>query len=145
MVFLAVFAFGSFVVFNAGAFLVYPQKFGFRPTEFSSALAVKAISISAGLLLASPLTRRIGTLRMIFVATTGFALSTFAGCAFGFAGLATLPVAMGALFVSSIFPGIILPSAQVQALAYHGSKAGLASSLGGTMQMVAAGMLVAAT
>jgi MFS transporter, DHA1 family, multidrug resistance protein len=39
---------------------------------------------------------------------------------------------------------VILPTAQVQALEDHGANAGLASSLGGTMQMVAAGVLVAA-
>jgi DHA1 family bicyclomycin/chloramphenicol resistance-like MFS transporter len=51
---------------------------------------------------------------------------------------------MAALFVGNIFLGVILPSAQVQALEDHGSNAGLAASLGGTMQMVAAGVLVGA-
>jgi len=59
------------------------------------------------------------------------------------AGFASLPVTMGTLFVGNIFLGVILPTAQVQALEEHGDIAGLASSLGGTMQMVAAGALVA--
>jgi DHA1 family bicyclomycin/chloramphenicol resistance-like MFS transporter len=144
MTFLAGFAFASFFVFIASASFVYTQEFGLGPTEFSLAFAVNAIGFFAASQFASPLAMRVGTLRMIKLATTGFALSTFAGFGLGLAGLATLPVTMAALFVGNIFLGVILPTAQVQALEDHGSNAGLASSLGGTMQMVAAGVLVGA-
>jgi DHA1 family bicyclomycin/chloramphenicol resistance-like MFS transporter len=79
---------------------------------------------------------------MIAGASLGFALATFAGFGFAMAGLASLPVTMTTLFVGNIFLGVILPTAQVQALEEHGDIAGLASSLGGTLQMVAAGVLV---
>jgi DHA1 family bicyclomycin/chloramphenicol resistance-like MFS transporter len=144
MTFLAGFAFASFFVFIASASFVYTEEFGLGPTEFSLAFAVNAIGFFAASQFASPLAMRVGTLRMIKLATTGFALSTFAGFGLGLAGLATLPVTMAALFVGNIFLGVILPTAQVQALEDHGSNAGLASSLGGTMQMVAAGVLVGA-
>jgi DHA1 family bicyclomycin/chloramphenicol resistance-like MFS transporter len=144
MTFLAGFAFASFFVFIASASFVYTQEFGLGPTEFSFAFAINAVGFFAASQFASPLAMRMGTLRMIRLATTGFALATFAGFALGLAGLATLPVTMAALFVGNIFLGVILPTAQVQALEDHGSNAGLASSLGGTMQMVAAGVLVGA-
>jgi MFS transporter, DHA1 family, multidrug resistance protein len=144
MTFLAGFAFASFFVFIASASFVYTQEFGLGPTEFSFAFAINAVGFFAASQFASTLAMRMGTLRMIRLATTGFALSTFAGFALGLAGLATLPVTMAALFVGNIFLGVILPTAQVQALEDHGSNAGLASSLGGTMQMVAAGVLVGA-
>jgi DHA1 family bicyclomycin/chloramphenicol resistance-like MFS transporter len=144
MTFLAGFAFASFFVFIASASFVYTQEFGLGPTEFSFAFAINAIGFFAASQFASTLAMRMGTLRMIRLATTGFALSTFAGFALGLAGLASLPVTMAALFVGNIFLGVILPTAQVQALEDHGSNAGLASSLGGTMQMVAAGVLVGA-
>ena len=144
MTFLAGFAFASFFVFIASASFVYTQEFGLGPTEFSFAFAINAVGFFVASQFASPLAQRIGTLRMIRLATTGFALATFAGFALGLAGLATLPVTMVALFIGNIFLGVILPTAQVQALEDHGSNAGLAASLGGTMQMVAAGVLVGA-
>lgn len=144
MTFLAGFAFASFFVFISTASFVYTRQFGLSPTQFSFTFAVNAIGFFAASQFSSPLARRLGTLRMISLATLGFALSTFAGFGLGLAGLASLPVTMAALFIGNIFLGVILPTAQVQALEDHGSNAGLASSLGGTMQMVAAGVLVAA-
>jgi MFS transporter, DHA1 family, multidrug resistance protein len=144
MTFLAGFAFASFFVFIASASFVYTQEFGLSPTEFSVAFAVNAIGFFAASQFAAPLSRRLGTLRMIAGASLGFALATFAGFGLALAGLASLPVTMATLFVGNIFLGVILPTAQVQALEEHGDNAGLASSLGGTMQMVAAGVLVAA-
>ncbi|MGL4320151.1 MAG: multidrug effflux MFS transporter [Paracoccaceae bacterium] len=143
MTFLAGFSFASFFVFIASASFVYTQQFGLTPTQFSFAFAVNAIGFFAASQFAAPLATRMGTLRMIYLATAGFALATFAGFALGLMGLASLPVTMAALFIGNVFLGVILPTAQVQALEDHGSNAGLASSLGGTMQMVAAGVLVA--
>jgi MFS transporter, DHA1 family, multidrug resistance protein len=144
MTFLAGFAFASFFVFIAAASFVYTGQFGLSPTQFSLAFAVNAIGFFAASQFASPLAQRMGTLRMIYLATAGFAAATFVGFGLGLAGLASLPVTMAALFIGNIFLGVILPTAQVQALEDHGANAGLASSLGGTMQMVAAGVLVGA-
>jgi MFS transporter, DHA1 family, multidrug resistance protein len=144
MTFLAGFAFASFFVFIAAAPFVYREAFGLSPTQFSFAFAINAIGFFAASQFASPLSQRLGTMRMIVGATLGFALATFAGFGLALAGMASLPVAMATLFVGNIFLGVILPTAQVQALEEHGDNAGLASSLGGTMQMVAAGVLVAA-
>jgi DHA1 family bicyclomycin/chloramphenicol resistance-like MFS transporter len=144
MTFLAGFAFASFFVFIASASFVYTQAFGLSPTEFSFAFAVNAIGFFAASQFASPLSQRMGTLRMIALATLGFAAATFVGFGLALAGLASLPVTMSTLFVGNVFLGVILPTAQVQALEEHGDNAGLASSLGGTLQMVAAGVLVAA-
>jgi DHA1 family bicyclomycin/chloramphenicol resistance-like MFS transporter len=144
MTFLAGFAFASFFVFIASASFVYTQEFGLTPTQFSVAFAINAIGFFAASQFASTLSLRIGTLRMIGLATLGFAAATFTGFGLGLAGLASLPVTVATLFIGNMFLGVILPTAQVQALEAHGEIAGLASSLGGTMQMVAAGLLVAA-
>jgi DHA1 family bicyclomycin/chloramphenicol resistance-like MFS transporter len=144
MTFLAGFAFASFFVFIASASFVYTGQFGLSPTGFAFAFAINAIGFFAASQFAATLAARVGTLRVIRVATWGFAAATFAGFALGLAGLASLGVTMTTLFVGNMFLGLILPTAQVQALEEHGPIAGLASSLGGTMQMVAAGVLVAA-
>ncbi len=144
MTFLAGFAFASFFVFIASASFVYTGQFGLSPTQFSLAFALNAVGFFAASQFSGPLAQRLGTLRMISLATTGFAAATVVGYGLGLAGMANLPVTIAALFVGNMFLGLILPTAQVQALEDHGSNAGLASSLGGTMQMVAAGVLVAA-
>ena len=82
---------------------------------------------------------------MIVRATTGFALATFGLFALALLGFANLYVTIAGLFLANMFLGVVLPTAQVLALEEQGEHAGLAASLGGTMQMVAAGVLVAAT
>ena len=144
MTFLAGFAFASFFVFIASASFVYTGQFGLSPTQFSLAFAVNAIGFFAASQFAAPLGAKLGPQRMIVLATTGFACCTIAVFLIGLAGYATLPVTIVGLFTGNIFLGLVLPTSQVLALEEQGEHAGLAASLGGTMQMVAAGVLVAA-
>ena len=144
MTFLAGFAFASFFVFIASASFVYTGQFGLTPTQFSFAFAINAFGFFGASQFAAPLGQRLGQIRMIGLATTGFALATCALFAVGLAGYASLYVTVIGLFLGNMFLGVVLPVAQVLALEEQGEHAGLASSLGGTMQMVAAGVLVAA-
>ena len=144
MTFLAGFAFASFFVFIASASFVYTGQFGLSPTQFSLAFAVNAVGFFGASQFAAPLGARVGPQRMIVLATTGFAFCTIALFVVGLAGYATLPVTMAGLFIGNMFLGVVLPTSQVLALEDQGEHAGLAASLGGTMQMVAAGVLVAA-
>ena len=144
MTFLAGFAFASFFVFIASASFVYTGQFGLTPTQFSFAFAINAFGFFGASQFAAPLGQRLGQIRMIGLATTGFALVTCALFAVGLAGYASLYVTVIGLFLGNMFLGVVLPVAQVLALEEQGEHAGLASSLGGTMQMVAAGVLVAA-
>ncbi|MBN8632499.1 MAG: multidrug effflux MFS transporter [Rhodobacterales bacterium] len=142
MTFLAGFAFASFFVFISAASFVYIGSFGLTATQFSLAFAVNAIGFFVASQFSATISARVGTLRMIRRATIGFALATFVGFALALAGLASLPVTMTTLFIGNMFLGVLMPSAQVQALEEHGAIAGLAASLGGTLQMLAAGVLV---
>jgi DHA1 family bicyclomycin/chloramphenicol resistance-like MFS transporter len=144
MTFLAGFAFASFFVFIASASFVYIGQFGLTATQFSLAFAVNAIGFFVASQFSATIAVRVGTLRMIRRATIGFSLATFAGFGLALAGLASLPVTMTTLFIGNMFLGVLMPSAQVQALEEHGAIAGLAASLGGTLQMLAAGALVVA-
>lgn len=144
MTFLAGFAFASFFVFIASASFVYTGQFGLSPTQFSFAFAINALGFFGASQFAAPLGQRVGAHRMIVLASTGFALATFVLFAVGLAGFASLPVTMAGLFVANMFLGLVLPVSQVLALEDQGEHAGLASSLGGTMQMVSAGLVVAA-
>ncbi len=143
MTFLAGFAFASFFVFIAAASFVYTGQFGLSPMQFSFAFAINALGFFAASQFAAPLGQRLGAHRMIVLATTGFACATTLLFGLALAGFASLFVTMAGLFVANMFLGVVLPTSQVLALEDQGEHAGLASSLGGTMQMVAAGLLVA--
>ena len=59
-------------------------------------------------------------------------------------GIAPLWLLIALLMVGNAGLGIVIPSVMVMALDRHGDIAGLASSLGGTLQMIIAGLSIAA-
>ena len=79
------------------------------------------------------------------VASAGFAVSTLILFALALTGFVTLGVCIAGLFVANAFLGLVIPTTMVMALDDHGDIAGLASSLGGTLQMLAGGAMIAAT
>lgn len=144
LTFLGGFGMASFFVFIASASFVYTQDFGLSPTGFSLAFAVNAIGFFAASQAAGTLGLRYGAKRVLTVASAGFALSTLVLLGLALLGLVTLPVCIGGLFVANAFLGLVIPTTMVMALDDHGDIAGLASSLGGTLQMLAGGAMIAA-
>ena len=59
-------------------------------------------------------------------------------------GMVTLWVCIAGLGLGNACLGLIVPATMVMALDDQGDKAGLASSLGGTLQMLAGGAMVVA-
>lgn len=145
LTFLGGFGMASFFVFIASASFVYTQGFGLSPTGFSLAFAVNAIGFFASSQMASSLGLRFGARRVIAVATAGFAICTVTLFAVGLAGGATLLVCIAGLFAANACLGLVIPTTMVLALDDHGDIAGLASSLGGTLQMLAGGLMIAAS
>jgi DHA1 family bicyclomycin/chloramphenicol resistance-like MFS transporter len=139
------FGMASFFVFLASAAFVYTGRFGLSPTGFSLAFAVNAIGFFASSQLAAGLGLRFGAPRVVALATTGFAFSTVVLLGVAVAGGATLWVVMAGLFVANAFLGLVIPTTMVMALDSHGDVAGMASSLGGTLQMLAGGAMIALT
>ena len=76
-------------------------------------------------------------------ATCGFAAFAVGLFGLGLLGLADLWVTMAGLFLANACLGLVIPTAMVMALDEHGPIAGLASSLGGTLQMLAGGVMIA--
>ncbi|HCZ00200.1 MAG: Bcr/CflA family drug resistance efflux transporter [Rhodobacterales bacterium RIFCSPHIGHO2_02_FULL_62_130] len=144
LTFLGAFGMASFFVFLASAAYVYTESFGLSPTGFSLAFAVNAISFIGASQAAGPLGLRFGAMRVMRVATLGFAVFTV--------GLAALAVTQGVglytciigLALGNACLGMVIPTTMVMALDDHGDIAGLASSLGGTLQMLTGGVIVAA-
>ncbi|MCG3266456.1 multidrug effflux MFS transporter [Yoonia sp. I 8.24] len=139
------FGFSSFMVFIASASFVYTDQFGLTPTGFSLAFAVNAVGFFAASQLAAPLGEKYGILPVMRRAVIGFAGCAIALLLVGLAGFANLYVVIVGLFCANACLGLILPTTMVVALDPHGEIAGLASSLGGTLQMVTGGLMVVVT
>lgn len=136
------FGFSSFMLYLAGAPFVYERQFGLTPTQFSLLFSVNAIGFFVASQFAPGAAMRFGAGPVIAYSTLGFAF-------FGLL-LFALTASLGAhlwlivllLFLANACMGLIIPSAMVGALDPHGDIAGLASSLGGTIQMVTGGIMV---
>ena len=145
LTFLGGFGMASFFVFIASAAFVYTQAFGLSPTGFSLAFAVNALGFFAASQMAAGLGQRFGAPKVVAWATAGFAFFTVALLIVALLGGATLPVTIGGLFLANACLGLVIPTTMVMALDDHGDIAGLASSLGGTLQMLVGGVLIALT
>ena len=58
------------------------------------------------------------------------------------AGVDSLAVLVALLFVAFACLGLVIPTTMVLALEDHGPIAGMASALGGTLQMVTGGIMI---
>ena len=142
--FIGAFGFGSFFIFLASASYVYQQGFGLSSTGFSLAFAVNAMAFIGASQLASKAALRFGVLPMLKWASVGFAASAGTTLVLALAGFGTLSVCIAGLALGNACLGLIIPSTMVLALDEQGEKAGLASSLGGTLQMLTGGVMVVA-
>ncbi|MBB5722125.1 DHA1 family bicyclomycin/chloramphenicol resistance-like MFS transporter [Loktanella ponticola] len=139
------FGFASFMVFIASASFVYSGQFGLSPTGFSVAFAINAIGFFAASQAAGPLGERLGVLPVMRGAVIGFAAFSMLLLVVCLAGFVSLPVVIIGLFFANACLGLIIPTTMVMALDPHGDIAGLASSLGGTLQMLTGGLMVVVT
>ena len=144
LTFVGAFGFGSFFIFLASASYVYQQGFGLSSTQFSIAFAVNAMAFIGASQGASRATVRFGNMPVLIWASAGFALASVALLGLALLGLVTLWVCMAGLALANGCLGLIVPATMVMALDDQGDKAGLASSLGGTLQMLAGGAMVVA-
>ncbi|MGR3466135.1 multidrug effflux MFS transporter [Limimaricola sp.] len=145
LTFVSGFGMASFFVFIASASFVYTEQYGLTPMQFSLAFAANAVGFFGASQFAASLGRRIGLMRMLRLALTGFAFFALTLLAITAAGHASLPVLMGLLLCGNACLGLVIPTSQVMALDPHGEIAGLASSMGGTLQMLTGGVMVAVT
>jgi DHA1 family bicyclomycin/chloramphenicol resistance-like MFS transporter len=143
LTFVGGFGMASFFVFIASASFVYTQQFGLSAFGFSLAFALNAIGFFAATQFAATLGERYGMARVVSLAVIGFAASAFVLLALVLAGLGSLFVIVTFLFLGNVCLGLVIPATMVMALDEHGDVAGLASSLGGTLQMVAGGVIIA--
>ncbi|MDK8875197.1 multidrug effflux MFS transporter [Paracoccus sp. SSJ] len=139
------FGMASFFVFLASASFVYTRQYGLSPTGFSLAFAVNAVGFFSASQFAGRLAERFGMERVISLAITGFAGLALVLSLVVLAGFDGLPVVIAGLFLANACLGLVMPTAMVMSLDPHPDIAGLASSLGGTIQMLTGGLMIAVT
>ena len=143
LTFIGGFGMASFFVFIASASFVYTSQYGLTPTGFSIAFAINAIGFFGATQMAAGLGERYGMAQVVAMATAGFLGFTALLLALALAGFDSLPVVVGLLLCANACLGLVIPPVMVMALDPHGDIAGLASSLGGTLQMLAGGAMIA--
>ncbi|WBU55871.1 multidrug effflux MFS transporter [Paracoccus sediminicola] len=137
------FGLSSFFVFLSTASFVYTGQYGLGPTGFSVAFAINAIGFFTASQFAGRLAERFGMERVISLAITAFASLQLLLTTLVLLGVDALPVVVAGLFVANACLGLVMPTTMVMALDPHPEIAGLASSLGGTMQMLTGGIMIA--
>ncbi|WP_422372717.1 multidrug effflux MFS transporter [Hoeflea sp.] len=141
LTFVGGFGMASFFVFLASASFVYTGHYGLTPTGFSLAFAANAAGFFSASQLAASLGDRFGPERVVSRAVTGFALFALLLLALVASGIDHFALLVGLLICANACLGLVIPTTMVMALDDHGDAAGLASSLGGMLQMLAGGVL----
>ncbi len=139
------FAMSSFFVFLATASFVYTRQYGLSPTGFSLAFAINAIGFFSASQMAGRLAQSFGMERVISLAITGFLAMTLLLSLVVLSGFNALPVVVAGLFMANAALGLVMPTTMVMSLDPHPDIAGLASSLGGTIQMLTGAAMIGVT
>jgi len=142
LTFMAGLGMSSFFVFLATSSFIYIDHFGLTPTQYSFAFSVNAVGFIGASQFASRLGARYGMGRVVTTAVACYAVGALAVFAVTLAGVDSLPVLIAMLFFTYAFLGLVIPTTMVLALDEHGPIAGMASALGGTLQMMTGALMI---
>lgn len=133
----------SFFTFLSMSSFVYIKTYGMTLAEYSVAFSINAVGFIGMSQLASWLGGRFGMGRVVIGAVAAYASFAVLLLALTLTGFTGLWVLMPLLFMSFAFLGLVIPSTMVLSLEDHGPIAGSASALGGTLQMLTGGAVIA--
>lgn len=143
LTFIAGLGMASFFAFLASSSFLYIDHFGLTPTQYSLAFSFNAIGFFAASQAAAGLGARHGITRVIKGAVAGYAAGAAVLVLVTLAGVDNLPALMAMLFTTFAFLGLVIPTSMILALEEHGAIAGIASALGGTLQMMLGALTIA--
>ena len=132
----------SFFAFLAASSFVYIERFGLTPTQYSFAFSANAAGFIGSSQFASQLGARFGMVRVVTAAISACAAFTLVLFAITASGTESFPALVVLLFLAFACLGLVIPATMVLALEEHGPIAGMASALGGTLQMVTGGVMI---
>src|SRR4029078_8531229 len=142
LTFIGGFGFAAFFAFLASASFVYIGHFGLSPTLFSVFFSINAVGFIGASQFAANLGERFGMARLVAVSVAGFAVAMLVLLGFTLAGVDSFPLLVALLLIGFAFMGFVIPSTMVLALDEQGERAGMASALGGTLQMILGGAVI---
>ncbi len=135
LTFIAGFGMASFFAFLSSASFLYIEHFGLTPTQFALAFALNAAGFFAASQTAASLGIRFGITRVVMAGVSGFLTAMMVLLALTLMGVDSLIAIVVLLLAGNTCMGVVVPTSMVLALEQHGPIAGLASALGGTLQM----------
>jgi DHA1 family bicyclomycin/chloramphenicol resistance-like MFS transporter len=136
LVFIGAFGIASFFAYLANSSFVLIDHYGLTPRQFSMAFSANAAAFIGVSQFTGRLGARFGLVPMVKFAVTGYAAVLTGLMVMNLLGNDTLEVMFALLFIGYGFLGLVVPTAAVLALEEHGSIAGTASALMGTLQFV---------
>jgi DHA1 family bicyclomycin/chloramphenicol resistance-like MFS transporter len=131
---IAGFAISSFFVYLSSSSFILIDHYGLSPSVYSVFFSINAVAFIGMSQLTGMLSERFGLRRVVRVAVTGYATTMVVLAAVMAAGVDRLEVLAALLFIGYGFVGLVIPSTSVLAMEEHGSIAGTASALMGTLQ-----------
>ena len=143
LVFIGAFGISGFFAYLANSSFVLIEHYGLSPRMYSIAFSINAVSFIGVSQFTGRLTARFGLVPVVRFAVGGYAATMLAGLAVHLAGFDHLLVMAALLFVGYGFLGLVVPTTAVLALDAHGSIAGTASALMGTLQFATGAVVIA--
>jgi MFS transporter, DHA1 family, multidrug resistance protein len=144
LTFIGAFGMASFFSFLASSSFIYINHFGMTPTQYSLAFAINAIGFIGASQFSATLSRRFGMSRVVSIAVASYTAMAVLLFVITAAGVADLAVLMTLIFLAFTWLGLVIPLTMVLALEEHGRIAGMASALGGTLQMLTGAAVIVA-
>ena len=141
--FIGGFGLASFFAYLASSSFVYIDHFGLTPMQYSLAFAVNAVAFIGMAQLTGRFGRRFGLKPMVRAALTFYLVATLFLFTVTLAGLDNVFALIVMLFVAFGSMGLVIPSTMVLALEAYGPRAGTASALLGTLQLLTGAAVVA--
>jgi DHA1 family bicyclomycin/chloramphenicol resistance-like MFS transporter len=137
------FGMASFFSFLSSSSFIYIDHFGLTPTQYSFAFAINAIAFIGMAQLTGRFGRRFGLRTMVRAALAFYLVAIGVLLTATLAGLDNVLALIAMLFVAFGSMGLVIPSTAVLALENYGPRAGTASALMGTLQLLAGISVVA--
>jgi DHA1 family bicyclomycin/chloramphenicol resistance-like MFS transporter len=131
---IAGFAISSFFVYLSSSSFILIDHYGLSPSVYSLFFSINAVAFIGMSQLTGMLSERFGLKRVVRSAVAGYATTMVVLVAVMACGVDRLDVMAALLFVGYGFVGLVIPSTSVLAMEEHGSIAGTASALMGTLQ-----------
>lgn len=145
LVFIGAFGISSFFAYLANSSFILIDHYGLTPRQYSIAFAANAASFIGVSQFTGRLSARFGLVPVVKVAVAAYALVMAGLLAVNLMGIERLDVMLVMLFIGFGFLGLVIPTTTVLALEEHGTIAGTASALMGTLQFVTGAAVMAVT